>query len=50
MKSVMKKPSQKKNPVYRRMFRNSFRTFMLLHVALWVYCLVTTWVNYAEWI
>jgi hypothetical protein len=32
------------------MFRNAFRSFMLFHIALWVYCLVTTWINYSLWI
>lgn len=49
-RSASKTANSRKNPVYRRMFRNAFRSFMILHVALWVYCLVTTWINYAEWI
>lgn len=32
------------------MFRNAFRSYMLFHIALWIYCLVTTWINYALWI
>lgn len=42
--------ASRKNPIYRRMFRNAFRSFMFLHISLWVYCLITTWINYAEWI